>query len=68
MAVVPENDSMKVTGASRSETVSCSAFLLSMNVATWCLMISHSSESQRSECSHFCCWVLNFEAIRFHHR
>ena len=48
MAIVSENDSMKVTGASRSETVS-SAFLLSMNVATWCLMISHSSESQRTQ-------------------
>ena len=35
MACVPENDSMKVTGASRSETVICSAFLLSMNVAKW---------------------------------
>ena len=48
MAFVPENDFMKVTGASRSEAAS-SAFLLSMNVATWCLMISHSSESQRAQ-------------------
>ena len=34
MAIVPENDLMKVTGTSRSEAASCSAFLLSMNVAT----------------------------------
>ena len=36
MAIVPENDLMKVTGASRSEAAtSCSAFLFSQDVATW---------------------------------